>query len=153
VLVLIVLAILNLPGSDCESDYSAGSAGVLLVALMAAGSLGCVGAAAVRIVSISRAGRDLVRNWTFVGGSVVVVLAVTAALTGDGGGEDFVAWLMVVGTGITALLLAVLVVAWLARRRLGDVGMLLPVYLLGAGLAVYPLFTWIALALTSGGLC
>jgi hypothetical protein len=154
-LALIVLAILNLPGSDCESGGhdSTGLAEVLLLSVTLAASLGCVAAALFRIVLLARAGRDLGRQLGITVVALAAGLLLVVVLEQARTLVDFIGWLTVVGTVATALLLLTLIVAWLAKRRTNDVGMLLPLYLLGAGLAVYPLFSWFALAVNSGGLC
>ncbi|MGH2975856.1 MAG: hypothetical protein ACRDLL_13455, partial [Solirubrobacterales bacterium] len=54
---------------------------------------------------------------------------------------------------VTGLLLLVLLGAALLRRSRADVGLLLPAYLLGAGVFVYPSVAVVTLALKSGALC
>jgi hypothetical protein len=119
----------------------------------AAASLGCVAAAVLRFVSLARAGRDLRRQLGIVAAGFAAALVLIALLAEARTAIDLFGWLCVVGATATALALPALLVALLAGRKADDVGLLLPFYLLGAGLFVYPLFTLFALAVNSGGLC
>jgi hypothetical protein len=151
---LVLLAIFNLPEGDCYGvEDDDGSAKILLLVVTAVASLACLAAGALRSASLARAGGDLRRQLRVVGVGVLAALVAAGAFASDGDGVDYIGWLCVVGTAATAVALLVLIIAWLAGRGPDEVGLLLPVYLFGAGLFVYPLFTWIALAINAGGFC
>jgi hypothetical protein len=151
---LVLLAIFNLPEGDCYGvEDDDGSAEILLLIVTPAASLACLAAGALRSASLARAGGDLHRQLRVVGVGSLVALVATGAIASDGNGLQYLGVLCAVGTAATAVALLVLIIAWLAGRGPDDVGLLLPVYLFGAGLFVYPLFAWMGLLLSSGGFC
>jgi len=141
-------AALSMPSSDCDGyPTDAGEEEVLLIVLVAAASLATAAAALWRLVGLGNAnafstGRDLT-----IGGSVVVVLALAAVASSLRGRIEVVP---VVGLLLTGLALVVLLVAWAAGVRINRVGLLLPLYLLGAALFAYPLVGLLGLLVSSG---
>jgi hypothetical protein len=148
---LIWIAAFSMPASDCDG-YGAdtGEDEVLLVVLVAAASLATAGAALWRLVDLSRAsafraGRDLT-----IGGGVLVAFAFAAVAAAPRARIEI---LPAVGLLLTGLALLALLVAWAARVRPNQVGLLLPLYLLGAALFAYPLVGLLGLASSSGAFC
>ena len=155
-----VLALLGLfvvigatPGADCDGvadDLSDGEGLVIAVALMA--SLGAFAAAVNRVLALLRG--PGVAPWQLIAVAVgVAVIAALGAVIDLGSGVDYLWPLAFVGVLATAAALLGLLVAWMLRRKPDDVGLLLPSYLVGAGLFVYPGFALLALAFKSGGFC
>lgn len=143
-----------MPGEDCDGvdDNGTGFPEIMLIAITGAASIGCVAAAGLRVVGLGRGREDLSRQlWLGAGAAVLLVFVSSLPMYSDNG--PVVTRIFVFGIGATALALLSLVVTWLAGRKPDDVGILLPLYLLGAGLFVYPAFTLLALAIDSGALC
>ncbi|HUC08213.1 MAG TPA: hypothetical protein VMR96_08985 [Solirubrobacterales bacterium] len=143
--VVVWIAALSMPASDCDG-YGAdtGAEEATLIVLVAVASLAAGAAALWRFVSLARAdafrpGRDL----TLVGGAVASVL-VTVAVTSRA------EVIFVTGLVLTGLALLSLAVAWVAGLRLNQLGVLLPLYLLGAALFAYPLVGLLGLLISSG---
>jgi hypothetical protein len=141
-------AALSMPASDCDGyGPDSGEEEVLLVVLVAAASLGTAGAALWRLVGLGnanalRAGRDLT-----IGGGAVIALALAALASAP---RDRIEAVPVTGLLLTGLALVALLVAWAAGVRVNRVGLLLPLYLLGAALFAYPLVGLIGLLSSSG---
>jgi hypothetical protein len=141
-------AALSMPASDCDG-YSAdsGEEEVMLVVLVAVASLATAGAALWRLVDLSRAnafsrGRDLT-----MGASVVIALILAAVASAP---RDLIEVVPVTGLLLTGLALLGLLIAWAGGVRVNQVGLLLPLYLLGAALFAYPLVGLIGLLASSG---
>jgi hypothetical protein len=143
--VVVWIAVLSLPASDCDgTGTDAEAEQALLIALVAAASLATGAAALWRFVSLSAAnafsaGRDL----TLVG-SVVAAVLLAVAVTSQ------VEAIFVTGLVLTGLALLSLLVAWVAGLRVNQLGLLLPLYLLGAALFAYPLVGLLGLLVSSG---
>ncbi|HEU4736626.1 MAG TPA: hypothetical protein VFS48_06335 [Solirubrobacterales bacterium] len=143
--VAVWIAALSMPASDCDgSGTDAGAEEALLIALVAVASLAAAAAALWRFVSLAladafSAGRDL----TLVGSAVALVL-VTVVVTSRA------EVIFVTGLVLTGLALLSLVVAWVAGLRVNQLGVLLPLYLLGAALFAYPLVGLLGLLVSSG---
>lgn len=148
---VIWIAALSMPASDCDGyGTDTGEGEALIIVLVAAASLATAGAALWRLVDLSREKAFSVRRDLAIGGSVVVAqtLAVFASTP-----RVRIQVLPLVGLLLTGLALLVLLVAWAARARPNQVGLLLPLYLLGAALFAYPLVGLLALASSSGTFC
>jgi hypothetical protein len=153
-LLVLLLAISRLPGSDCDGlEDPTNTAEVVLIALAALASLGCVGAASLRVVSLVRAGRGPTRLLGVAAAGFLATVILGALLADDFSGSDLFWALTFFGVAITGVLLAVLIVAWIGRRRPDEAGLLVPFYLLGVALFVYPFLTAFALAINSGAFC
>jgi hypothetical protein len=146
--VVVWIAALSMPAGDCGGNGpDTGEEEVLLIVLVAAASLATAGAALWRLVDLSRAdalsaGRDLT-----IGGGVVVALALAAVASAP---RDRIEVVPVVGLLLTGLALVALLIAWAAGVRVNQVGLLLPLYLLGAALVAYPLVGVLGLLVSSG---
>jgi hypothetical protein len=141
-------AALSMPASDCDGygpDH--GGEETLLVVLVAAASLAAAGAALWRLVGLSNADAFSARRDLAIGGSAAVALVAAAAVAAPRGQIEV---LPVVGLLLTGLALLLLLVAWAAGLRVNRVGLLLPVYLLGAALFAYPLVGLLGLLASSG---
>jgi hypothetical protein len=145
---LVWAAALSMPASDCGGNGAdSGEEEVLLIVLVAVASLAAAGAALWRLVDLGRAnafsaGRDLT-----VGGSAVVALILAAVASAP---RDRVEAIPVVGLLLTGLALLALLIAWAAGVRINRVGLLLPLYLLGAALFAYPIVGLLGLLISSG---
>jgi hypothetical protein len=144
-------AALSMPASDCDG-YAAdtGEEEVVLIVLVAAASLATAAAALWRLVDLGRANAFSARRDLTIGGSVVVALALAAVASAT---RDRVEVVPVAGLLLTGLVLLPLLVAWAAGLRVNRVGLLLPVYLLGAALFAYPLVGVLGLLVSSGVGC
>jgi len=144
--VAVWIAALSMPTSDCDGyGTDAGAEEFVLIVLVAAASLATAAAALWRLVSLHRAnafsaGRDL----TLAGGVAAALALVAVAVT------PHIAVLSVTGLCLTGLALPPLLVAWVAGLRLNQLGLLLPLYLLGAALFAYPLVGLLGLLASSG---
>jgi|GEM_PF-3169778 len=147
------LTVLSLPSASCDGyGEDAGAQEVLLVVIVAAASLITAAGALFRLVKLGRAkafsaGRDLT-----IGGIVVAAMVFAAAAT-TSRFPAVIQVLSVVGLLLTGLALLALLVAWAAGLRVDQVGLLLPLYLLGAAVLAYPLVGLLGLASSSGALC
>lgn len=141
-------AALSMPASDCGgSGPDSGEEEVLLIVLVAVTSLATAGAALWRLVEMGRAnafraGRDLT-----IGAGAVVALVLAAVASAP---RDRVELVPVAGLLLTGLALLALLIAWAAGVRLNQVGLLLPLYLLGAALFAYPIVGLLGLLISSG---
>jgi hypothetical protein len=157
VLALLVLfaVIASTPSADCDGspdDLSAGE-GITLVAAVVA-SLGALAAAAGRLAAMRRrAGIATLGNVGTAVAAVVVVVLLSTLLDLGGSGVGYLWSIDFAGVLATAAALLALVVAWMLRRKPAEVGILLPLYLLGAALFVYPGFALLAIGLKSGAFC
>jgi hypothetical protein len=144
-------AALSMPVSDCDGYGSdSGEQEVMLVVLVAAASLCTAGAALWRLVGLSRANAFSARRDLTIGGSVVVALVLAAVASAPRARIEIIP---VTGLLLTGLALLALLIAWAAGVRADQVGLLLPLYLLGAALLAYPLVGLLALAGSSGTFC
>ncbi len=143
--VVVWIAALSMPASDCDGyGTDNGTGEVTLVVLVAAASLAAAVAALWRFVSLRRADAfSPPRDLTLVGTVVFAALAVVAV-------SPRVEVLAVAGLGLTGLALLSLLVAWAAGLRVDQLGLLLPLYLLGAALFAYPLVGLLGLLASSG---
>lgn len=143
--VVVWIAALSMPDADCDgTGVDAGTEEAVLIALVAAASLATAGAALWRFVSLAladalSAGRDL----TLVGCVVASVLVAVAM-------APRIEVVFVVGLVLTGIALLSLLVAWVAGLRVDRLGLLLPLYLLGAALFAYPLVGLLGLLISSG---
>ncbi len=141
-------AALSMPASDCDGySTDSGDEEMLLIVLVAAASLATAAAALWRLVDLSRAnafraGRDLTMGASVV---VVLILAVVASAL-----RDRIEVVPLAGLFLTGMALLGLLIAWAAGVRVNQVGLLLPLYLLGAALVAYPLVGLIGLLASSG---
>jgi hypothetical protein len=145
------IAALSMPASDCDGyGADSGAEEAMLIVLVAAASLGAAAAALWRLVDMGRAnafspGRDLT-----VGGSAVAALILAAVVSAP---QARIEVIPVVGLSLTGLGFLVLLIAWAAGLRINRVGLLLPLYLLGAALFAYPLVGLLGLLVSSGVGC
>jgi hypothetical protein len=139
------IAALSMPAADCGGDGTdAGTEEAVLIALVAAASLATAAAALWRFVSLTLAdGFSASRDLTLAG-SVVASIVVAVAVTSR------VEVIFVTGLVLTGLALLSLLVAWVAGLRLDQLGLLLPLYLLGAAVFAYPLVGLLGLLVSSG---
>lgn len=146
------LAIMNLPGSNCDgSPVEDGLQEAVLILVTCVASLATCLAALTRLKEMHRAG-----HWAASPGFLcgfVAALLIGAAVGGAAFGVQWIVALILIGVFGSAVLLVALLVAWVGRRNVDQAGPLVPAYLLGAGLACYPISTLFALAVESGGLC
>jgi hypothetical protein len=141
-------AALSMPSADCDGyGTDAGEQEAVLIALVAAASLAAAGAAVWRLVGLSNADAFSPRRDLTIGGSVVVALVMAAAASAP---RARIEVLPVTGLLLTGLALLLLLIAWAAGVRVDRVGLLLPVYLLGAAVFAYPLVGLLGLLSSSG---
>jgi hypothetical protein len=141
-------AALSMPVSDCDGYGPAhGGEEALLVVLVAAASLASGAAALWRLVGLSNADAFSARRDLTIGGSVAVALVAATAVAAS---KARIELLPVVGLLLTGLALLLLLAAWAAGLRVNRVGLLLPVYLLGAAVFAYPLVGLLGLLSSSG---
>ena len=123
----------------------------MLIVVTSIASLSICIAAGVRLAALWRQGHRALST-----GSLRVVLAaalLVAALLGFEVVEHWVGAVLYLGFLGTGLCLLILLVAWIARRDPDGVGLLVPLYLLGTALFIYPGLAVFALAIESGGFC
>jgi hypothetical protein len=150
---VIWMIVLSLPSASCDGyGDDAGPQEVLLIVVVAAASLATAGGALFRLVQLGRAkafkaGRDLT-----VGGIALAAMAFAITAT-TSRFPAVIQVLSLVGLLLTGLALLALLVAWAAGQRVDQVGLLLPLYLLGAAVLAYPLVGLLGLASSSGALC
>jgi hypothetical protein len=146
------MTVLAMPSASCDGygDDASGAQEVLLVVVVAAASLVTAAGALFRLVKLGRAGAfNVGRDLTMVG-AVVAALAFAAAATTP---RIMVQVLPLVGLLLTGLALLALLFAWAAGLRVNQVGLLLPLYLLGAALLAYPIVGLLGLVSSNGALC
>jgi hypothetical protein len=153
-LVLMGLLFGALPEGACDESGDGDAAAYVLLGFGIAVSAACLIGAVQRLVRLARrpggiASRQLLLAVVVV--AILLVLAATLRLGGDSSAFYWQAWLVTVpATGLALLILAV---AALFRRESDDVGLLLPGYLAGAGLFVFPSLALLGGLIKSGGLC
>ena len=141
-------AALSMPHGDCDGyPTDAGEEEAILIVLVAVASLATGAAALWRLIGLSNADAFSTRRDLTIGGSVVVALVTATAVAAPPARIEV---LPVVGLLLTGLALLSLLVAWAAGLRVNRVGLLLPVYLLGAALFAYPLVGLLGLLSSSG---
>jgi hypothetical protein len=148
---LVVLAITNLGSVVCGSGDSlpAGQKGLVL-GVAGAVSVLAVAAGSWRWLSLRRA-RDLPEpHWPPAAGGGAALLLAVLVLVGE---PDEIAGLIYVGAALTGILLVPLLINWILGRSSDEVGLLLPIYLFGAGACCYPLLARFAIAVAEGGFC
>jgi hypothetical protein len=158
---LVAVAATQVPASDCLGSGSGSGADegepVAIMAVLAGlASLAALGAAVQRLVALRRAGAFKAgRDWTIAAVVVLVPLLVAGASASHRHNHlsEDLQGLLLVGPALTVLALLLLLIAWAARLRLDGVGVLLPVYLLGAALFAYPPLALLALVSNSGAFC
>lgn len=143
--VVVWIAALSMPAADCDgTGTDAGVEGAVLIAVVAAASLGAVAAGLWRLVSLSNAKAYSARRDLTLAG-VAAALALVAAVA-----TSRVEAVAVTGLILTGLAFLSLLVAWVAGMRLDRLGLLVPLYLLGAALFAYPLVGLLGLLSSSG---
>jgi hypothetical protein len=143
--VVVWIAALSMPASDCDG-YGAdtGAEEATLIALVAAASLATGAAALWRLMKLARAHAFSASRDLTLAGSVVASVLVAVAVT------TRVEAIFVTGLVLTGMALLSLLVAWVAGLRVNQLGLLLPLYLLGAALFAYPLVGLLGLLISSG---
>jgi hypothetical protein len=153
-LVLMGLLFAALPETACDesANDSVGAWGIFLLGIGAA--VGCLVAAVVRVIGLSRRPGGIPR-WQIVTALAVVgvLLAVAGTVVSVEGEPSFYWQTWVAATPATVIALLVLLVAAALRRRANDVGLLLPAYLIGAGLFVIPSLALLGAIFKSDALC
>jgi hypothetical protein len=150
-LVLMGILFMALPEGACDesADGEVGSWAIFFWGVGA--SVACLAGAIQRLVRLIRAGvsrRQVVLALVTL--VAMIVLAAAVQISGDPG-PYWNAW--VVAVPATGLALIALIVAALRRRRADDAGLLLPAYLAGAGLFVFPSLALLAALIKSDALC
>jgi hypothetical protein len=143
--VVVWIAALSMPSADCDGyGTDAGTEEAVLIVVVVVASLSTAGAALLRLVRLAQAGAFSLRRDAAIGAIVVaaLVLAATFVVRAE--------VLLVVGLLLTGVALLALLVAWAAGLRANQVGLLLPLYLLGAAVIAYPLVGLIGLLSSSG---
>jgi hypothetical protein len=152
VLLLFLLVAYFVPqASVCETEGNGlTTRDSILLGICGLASLGFAAAALRRFLALERQGRI----WRGVGYAVVIVPVVGLALSfALPGGESLFGSLMGIGALLSGGSLLALFVAWIARRRVEEVGLLLPLYLTGAGVFCFPTLAGLVLVAGSGALC
>lgn len=153
-LALLWVVLFATPGSHCEFDASVPTYAVVLIyAVAAAGSLGCLVAAAHCVAALRNGPSGLSSGQLNLAVVAVVALVLVDALLPIAGHTAFYWRLCVVCIPATAVLLLALLAAALLRRTREDVGLLLPAYLIGAAVFVYPSVAVVTIGLKNGALC
>jgi hypothetical protein len=143
--VLVWIAALSMPAADCGGEGTdTGAEEAVLIALVAAASLATAAAALWRFVRLTLADAFSASRDLTLAGSVVASLLVAVAVTSQ------VEVIFVTGLVLTGLALLSLMVALVLGLRLDQLGLLLPLYLLGAALFAYPLVGLLGLLVSSG---
>jgi hypothetical protein len=158
---LVAAAAMQVPGSDClgsgsGSDSDEGEAVAIVVGLAGLSSLVALAAAVQRLWALRRAGAfSARRDWTIAGIVALVLIAIAgrSAARPNVHLSERVEGLLIAGPVLAILALVALLLAWAARRRLDDVGLLMPLYLIGAALFAYPFVMFLALVSNSGAFC
>jgi len=81
------------------------------------------------------------RSWTdprVIGAALFVVAVAALAILGGSEAATVLFFVVVLGLPATGGAFFLLLVAWVKRRKADEVGLTLPLYLLGSGLFVYP---------------
>jgi hypothetical protein len=139
------IAALSMPAADCGGDGTdSGSEEAVLIALVAATSLAAAAAALWRFVRLTLADAFSATSDLTLVGSVVVSIVVAVAVTSR------VEVIFVTGLVLTGMALLSLLVAWVAGLPVNQLGLLLPLYLLGAALFAYPVVGLLGLLVSSG---
>ena len=154
-MVIIILALPVLPSNDCESsDGLLHGPGPIIfgsVALIAASAVAVAGV--LRCVQIYRWGLFREADTWLLAGAVLVA-SLAAGLVGSNGGSGEVLGGFLIGGFLLAILsFLALLVAFFKGMTADEVGVLVPIYLFGAGMA-YVFIAWVVLDLNaSGGIC
>jgi peptidoglycan/LPS O-acetylase OafA/YrhL len=150
-LALMGFLFLALPEGACDESADGDAGAWVIFVWGAAVCAACLTGAIQRLLRLIRAGVPR-RQAVFALLTVGVLAALAAVLRiGDEAGLYWHAW--VVAVPATGLALLALIVAALRRRRPDDVGLLLPAYLAGAGLFVFPSLALITALVKSDALC
>jgi hypothetical protein len=130
-----IVADATLPASDCDgvSDEATGLAGFLVLAVIGAASLGACAAAAVRLATHFRADEGGAPLAVAVADCAIVLGAFLLPFSGAP-----IVGLFVLGLAATGLALLALLGYLVVGRGLNQAAVVLPVYLLGCGLFLYP---------------
>ena len=142
-----------LPEGACDESAD-GEMGAWVIFLWGVGvSVACGVGAIQRLVRLIRARGGIPRRQAVLAVLTVATLAVLAAIVPIGGeaGVYWHAW--AVATPATGLVLLILTAAAFLGRRADEVGLLLPAYLAGAGLFVFPSLALITALIKSDALC
>jgi hypothetical protein len=142
-----------LPGSDCNGSSGGSSVAEIAVAVVASvASVGAIAAGGYRLgATLFRepgfsAVQAVFAAFAIVGGAFLSSALFHERLTSLGR-------IQVTGVLVTGILLLELVVTLFARLDADQAGLLLALYLLGAGLFVYPLLAQFAVAASNGAFC
>lgn len=124
-----------LPASDCDgiSDEASGFAQGIALLVTAGASLLCLAAAARHFVRLRRAGSVAASPAIALGAAVVLFGALLIST-----GNEAIVPFVVVGLIATALCFVVLAGFVAARRTIDEVGVVLPLYLTGMAVFLYP---------------
>jgi hypothetical protein len=151
-LVLMGLLFAALPEGACDESAD-GDVGAWVIFLWGVGvSVACLVGAIWRLARLTRAPGISRRQTIFAVISAAAFIALAAMVRIDA--EPGIYWrAWVVALPATALALLALVVAAVRGRQADDVGLLLPAYLAGAGLFVFPALALISALIKSDALC
>lgn len=152
-LALIGLLFAVLPETACDesAEGSAGSWSILLLGVGAA--VACLVAALVRVLGLRGMPGGIPRRQVIATLVVVAILAVAAAFVSIEAEPSFYWQAWVAAVPATAIAFLLLLGAAVLRRRANDVGLLLPAYLIGAGLFVIPSLALLGAIVKSDALC
>ncbi|HET7416655.1 MAG TPA: hypothetical protein VFJ61_03390 [Solirubrobacterales bacterium] len=147
---VIVLAGFSLPSSDCSGEDTAGSlAEIVLIGLTASSIAAVAGAALYRLVVMGREGGFRTADFVIACVTFLLLGVIAGTLTGGHGGSDSV---LVAGLFIGPVAMLALIGAAIGGLRVGSVGVLLPIYLLGAGWIYYVVAAF-CIAASEGAFC
>jgi hypothetical protein len=148
----VLLAAANLPSSNCDGEpVSDGIQTAVLIVVTSIASLSLCIAAGMRLAGLWRQGHRALSMSSLR--ALLVVALVVVALLGFEVVEHWVGIVLYLGFLGTGLCMLILLVAWIARRDADGVGLLVPLYLLGTAIFIYPGLALFALAINSGALC
>jgi hypothetical protein len=156
VLVGLLLFSGQLPGVECGEGGGASSLELTaFYVLCGFATLACLIAATARLAALWRGrgegpGARLRSRLAVALPPLFIAAIVVLALAGV---DSLVAAGFVAGAVATGVALAILVFAWAQGRSVEDVGVLVPVYLLGAGLVCYPALLVLVAVGQSGSGC
>jgi len=152
-LVLMGFLFIALPEGACD-ESAKGDVGAWVIFLWGAGvSVACLIGAIQRLVRLIRARDGISKRQVIFALVTLATLAILAATVRISGGPGIYWQASVAAVPAMALALLVLVVLSLRGRRADDAGLLLPAFLAGAGLFVFPSLAFILALIKSDALC